>query len=35
LRALLARIPDYEICGPIERTERVNERGITALRVSF
>jgi hypothetical protein len=33
--ALLARIPDHEACGPIKRSERVNERGITALPVRF
>jgi cytochrome P450 len=35
LETLLARIPDYEVCGPIERSERVNERGVTALPVRF
>lgn len=35
LQALLKRIPDYEIAGPIEWTDRVNERGIVSLPVRY
>lgn len=35
LQTLLARIPEYEIVGPITRTDRVNERGVTSLPVRF
>jgi cytochrome P450 len=35
LQALLSRIADYEIAGPIERSDRVNERGIMSLPVRF
>jgi cytochrome P450 len=35
LRSVLSRIPEYEIVGPLERTDRVNERGVTSLPVRF
>ena len=35
LQALLSRIPDYEVAGPIEWTDRVNERGIVSLPVRY
>jgi cytochrome P450 len=35
LTTLLARIPEFEVAGPIARVERVVERGITSLPVRF
>jgi cytochrome P450 len=35
LQALLARISEWEVAGPIERTDRVNERGLVSLPVRF
>lgn len=35
LHAVLERIPEYELAGPIERTDRVLERGLVSMPVSF
>jgi cytochrome P450 len=35
LTTLLSRIPEYEVSGPIRRTDRVNERGLLSLPVRF
>lgn len=35
LRTLLTRIPDYELTGPIERTDRMSEHGIVSMPVRF
>ena len=35
LRSILARIPEYEVAGPLVRTDRVNERGLLSLPVRF
>jgi cytochrome P450 len=35
LQVLLNRIPDYEVAGPIEWTDRPNERGIVSLPVRY
>jgi cytochrome P450 len=35
LAAILARIPEYEVAGPLVRTDRVNERGLTSMPVRF
>lgn len=35
LTALLRRIPEYHVAGPIVRTDRVNERGVLSLPVEF
>jgi cytochrome P450 len=35
ITTMLARIPEYEVAGPIVRSERVNERGLLSLPVRF
>jgi cytochrome P450 len=35
LTMLLSRIPEFEVIGPIRRTDRVNERGLLSLPVRF
>jgi cytochrome P450 len=35
LEALLSRIPEYEVVGPVERMTKQNLRGLTSLPVMF